>query len=1162
MSDGATETQETTAASKGLAVADFSVADAPVAGHVHHVEISAEAAQAAHKRPATGILHKSKQVGKRAGRAGLALILSLLVAAALLILAVLALTGKPLGLPIWAVAEIESRSNEMLSEAMPGITLSLGAVELVIDEDWTPRLRLEDLRLLQDSQRTLLALPDLRLSFDAQALVKHQVLRPASLRLIGGELRLRRLQDGSLDLELGSNGTTPPIHGISDLFALIDQALAVPVLSHLSLIQAEAASVTLSDARLGRVWTMGDGRLRLENRADALAAEFGMTLVGGGQAPAQALLTLVRPRGESVVRVSATVTDVAAADIAAQTPVLGWLGPLDSPISGRIIAEVNEDGLTTLDSELTLGKGALKPGPEAQPIGFDQAQLSLGYQPQTGRLQINALSVESQTLRLKADGHAYPIDGEGAILTGPLGSRLPQGFLGQVRITEAQIDPEGLFERPLVFTEGALETRLMLDPFRLEIGQVSLIEQAGSRLTLKGHAEAGPVGGWSVAMDVGLDHIAHDRLLQLWPQTAVPRTRDWVGQNVAKGKLTDVTAALRLSPGKEPQLSLNYDFEGAEARFLRTLPPITQGYGRQSIEGLTYTLVMDGGQIQAPLGGTINIAGSVFSVPNITEKPAQAEIHLRTDSSMTAALSLLDLPPFNFMAKAGRTPEMGEGRAKIETMLHVPLLRKVALSDVHYDVKGELLQLTSDRLVPKKVITADRLELRADPKGLTISGPGKIGKVPFDVTYHQGFGPSEKGKSQVTGNVTLSPATVEEFGLGLPQGMVSGSGQAQVQIDLQRGEPGKLQLTSDLRNITLSLPPVGWSKPANQAGKLEVQATLTQPPQIERLALSGGGLEAQGVVELAPEGGLKRARFGRVSLGGWLDAPVDLLGRGLGKPADIVVQGGSIDLRNLPALGGAKSQGGQATQGDIAVTLDRLRVAEGIFLSRFNGSFSQRGGFNGDFQGLLNGQVPVTGSVVPSRNGPAVRLRSHQGGEALRAVDIFKSARGGELDLQLTPRGAKRHYDGHATISNFRVRDASVLAELLSAVSVVGLLEQLNGEGILFYEGDAKFVLTPQAIEITEAAATGSSLGVSLSGLYATRTKQLALRGVVSPVYLLNGIGAALTRRGEGLFGFDYEVTGRSDALRVSVNPLSILTPGMFRDIFRRPAPVLRQAPK
>jgi hypothetical protein len=62
-------------------------------------------------------------------------------------------------------------------------------------------------------------------------------------------------------------------------------------------------------------------------------------------------------------------------------------------------------------------------------------------------------------------------------------------------------------------------------------------------------------------------------------------------------------------------------------------------------------------------------------------------------------------------------------------------------------------------------------------------------------------------------------------------------------------------------------------------------------------------------------------------------------------------------------------------------------------------------------------------------------------------------------------------------------------------------------------------------------------------------------QGVVSPIFLLNGIGSFLTRPGEGLIGFNFTLRGPADSARVAVNPLSALTPGMFRDIFRRPPP-------
>ena len=80
-------------------------------------------------------------------------------------------------------------------------------------------------------------------------------------------------------------------------------------------------------------------------------------------------------------------------------------------------------------------------------------------------------------------------------------------------------------------------------------------------------------------------------------------------------------------------------------------------------------------------------------------------------------------------------------------------------------------------------------------------------------------------------------------------------------------------------------------------------------------------------------------------------------------------------------------------------------------------------------------------------------------------------------------------------------------------------------------------------------------MGISADGLYDMQARQLDLQGVVSPVYFLNGIGSILTRRGEGLFGFNYRMAGPAADPSVRVNPLSILTPGAFRQIFRRAPP-------
>lgn len=1074
------------------------------------------------------------------------LLLSLAALAALAGFGVMGLTGKTLRLPVWAVVEVETRLNRALA-GVGDTALSLGAIEITVDADWVPRLRLQDLVLAHPGGGTILTLPEMRVAFDSGALAQGQV-RARSLVLVGGRINLRRDAEGRFDLDLGAGAAGLRLGSLAEVLDAVDAAVALPALSYLRRIDAQALTLTLQDARAHRAWQVGDGRLTLENRDRELAMELGFSLASEGLAPAQATLTFVTRKNSPEARIRATVAGVSARDIAAQAPPLAWLGVLDAPISGQFATALDSRGrIGMLQAELTLAAGALHPNAETLPIPFDRAALSLNYDPARERINLTGVTVESPQLRLAANGH---VDVPGAA------RGLPEAFVAQMRFSDVKVDPEGMFVEPVTFSEGALDLRLRLDPFRVEVGQLALVED-GQRLVAAGRVAAEPTG-WNLALDLHLDAIRHDRLLALWPVALVPRTRAWLVDNVQEGLLSDVRAALRLTPEAEPKLALGYEFAGVDVHFIKTMPPIRQGHGYATIDGATYTMVLDQGQVTPPQGGVIDMAGTVFSVLDILQRPPQAEIHLRTDSSLTAALSLLDEPPFGFMKKAAREVDLGEGRARIDSVVRMPLKDRILLEDLSYQVTGRLTDVRSDVLVPGRVLTAPALTLTASRAGMAIAGAGKLGAVPFEVTYTQGFGPEAQGRSAVAGTVELSPLAVTEFGLGLPEGMVRGSGLGQIALALEHDQPPRLTLTSDLRGIALHLPEVGWAKPANATGRLLVEARLGTPPVVDRLEVEARGLRATGSVILRASGGLEVARFDPFRVGDWLDAAVELTGRGPGRNVDVALTGGRLDLRRMTL--GARAGGGDAGS-DLQVALDRVTVSDGIALTGLRGSFSPRGGFNGSFVAKVNDTAVVQGTVAPSKAGSAVRITSQDAGAVLAAAGIFTTARGGALDLSLIPTGPEGYYTGSAKATDLRVVDAPVLAALLSAISVVGILEQLNGDGLVFSQADADFRLTPEAVEVTRGAAVGLSLGVSMAGLYYINDQRLRLQGVVSPFYLLNGIGAILTRRGEGLFGFNYKLRGTADAPRISVNPLSILTPGMFREIFRRPPPTIKDAP-
>jgi hypothetical protein len=126
---------------------------------------------------------------------------------------------------------------------------------------------------------------------------------------------------------------------------------------------------------------------------------------------------------------------------------------------------------------------------------------------------------------------------------------------------------------------------------------------------------------------------------------------------------------------------------------------------------------------------------------------------------------------------------------------------------------------------------------------------------------------------------------------------------------------------------------------------------------------------------------------------------------------------------------------------------------------------------------------------------------------------------------------------------------------------VVGLLQQMEDEGIHFETITGSGKIRRNGIQVDQLSAVGASMGLTLNGWYEPKAKTVDFEGVITPIYIVNGAFQAILgklfgrEKGEGLFGFTYTIKGNADAPKVAVNPLSILAPGVFREIFRRDPP-------
>ncbi len=1079
--------------------------------------------------------------------------------------------GGKLQVPEWVRAEIERK----IEAQTPGLDVGFEQLSLVVEQGWQPRVQLSGVTLSMGDGRTRLTLADMSARMAMEPLLLGR-LQPREIALSGVHLRVRRNADGAFDVLShtggmaaegglsgqdaaaatpgGNGGATGAANGDQDAGALeagrdlveaLDEfkaLLGTEALARLTRIDGQGLTMVYEDLRAGRRWSLDGGRLSLDRDGAGLRIGGDFALLGGRSyatvIETSYTTTLDSPSGQFAL----SVQDMPAADLATQSPALAWLGVLDAPLSGALRVGFDETGAVgPLNATLQIGAGVLQPTQGTRPVPFNAARTYFTYDPASQSLRFSELSVDSRWVRLEGDGELK--------LTGAEGG--PVALVGQLRATDVVADPADLFPEPVHLEGAQLDLRLQLDPFRLSLGALTL-RQGAERMVLRGDMAA-DASGWGLHLDGHMDAIQARDLLPYWPPSAVGKTREWIDQNVQDGLLENLQLGVRASEGGKPDIYLGFEFRDLTARFLKTLPPVTGARGHASLLRNRFVIEATEGQVAAPKGaGTaapVDIAGTSFVVADVTEKPSIGTVHLRTQSALRDTLALLDEEPFRFLSKAGKPVDLAEGEAAVQADITFPLIKRLPLEEVKLSLNAALRDVASDQLMPGRMLRAQSLSVTGDTGTLRIAGAGTLDGVAFDGAWNTALGAGATG-SEIDAVVTLDDRFAGAFLAGMPEGTMTGAGSGQLHVDLPKGGVPSFRLTSDLRGVGLRIDGIGWRLGEAATADLAVSGTLGTPVSIDGLHLEAPGLSADGRIELTSAGKLEAARFERVRVGRWLDAPVVLSARAEGQAPGVAINGGSLDLRHLPVL-----PTGGGSGGPVSARFDRLTVTNSLRLDGFDGDFSTVGGITGAFTGRVNGGPAVQGRVIRDGGDEVVRIDAANAGDVIAAAGLLSKGRGGALALELRPTGEKGNFDGKLVVKDLSIQDAPAMAALLSSISVVGLVEQMAGQGILFSDVEADFRLTPDMLYLRKSSAIGASMGISMDGTYDLGAKTMNMQGVVSPFYVLNGIGAFLTRKGEGLFGMNFTLNGPASAPKVGVNPLSLLTPGMFREIFRRPAP-------
>lgn len=946
------------------------------------------------------------------------------------------------------------------------------------------------------------------------------------------------------------------------------------------------ASLAVTDEITGTHWAAKDADFELTRQPGGgvkAALSINAALPGGVAWTVSAEAAM--PVGDAGFEVRVKTGDVTLSQIAA-APELAPLRPLQFPVRAQAHFLVGKGGLAgPVQAWLTAGPGRLVlPGWETNPGKFGGAEASLLIDVAARRGQILGLS-------LKGDSKGE-FNGAFALGQDPSGAEaVAVGLRGR----KIRLDLPAVFDRAL-----RLDT---VDFSGVVGGQGMRIDKAALslntfKISLSGSIRESAVSP-AIQLDGGFSGLTVDELKSVWPKFVSPNARAWVVGKISKAKMPSGVIKVALAADSivdnvipDEGLTITFPFEDMDSDYLDGLPPLTNARGVATLRGDTFEVSAEEGVI-----GPVKLRNGKVFIPQLHLTGTVAAISGEVSSSMTNIMTLLDAPRLGYPKRFGLKPADVKGSADVQFTFNVPTLRDLKAEEVGIKVTGTTKGLAVALTDSLRIDDGD-LSVDITGEGLVASGNSRVNSVPMKLTWSENFNPQGRPSTTIESEAVLDDAMRSRLGLDF-QPYVQGPVKVSAGFSGSGANLDMATIMLDFDRARINAPELNWT--AGPGNKVIATAKLSLKTKgvviMNDLRAVGGEVSAIGRLIIGG-GAIREAAFEQVRLGPLNDFAIVaktpeigeqlyvVTGRALDASALIsnIDSGASID----PKTRIKRPYNISATVQQVSLRGDAL-LQNVIFRNKTDGirmkTLDVAAGFPGG--GTLRADL------VPLPDGQRrLRVTSTDAGKLVRALTGFRSILGGAItlhaDLPRLPRPGDlselavdppARYQGAVKIDNFKVIDQPFLARLFAAGSFGGLGDLLSGEGIGFTKLDGTFVGLGDVVRVADGRASGTSVGVTFQGKFDRTTTNVDFDGTLVPLYGLNSmfediplVGDILTsRKGEGIIGFTYEVAGKTDNLDIMVNPLSMLTPGIFRRIFqagrnpdegRRAAPGARPNPQ
>lgn len=961
----------------------------------------------------------------------------------------------------------------------------------------------------------------------------------------------------------------------------------------------EATLTFVSGARKTR-WTIPQLAVDLEHRRQRSVVSGNATIASPRGPWTLTFLTEDHDDGTDrrSLAVRSSVRGLVPAALAEALPDLPVLSFIDMPLSVDATIDLAQDGAVrdaTLAVEVGRGQLLNVSGVDV-PVAVDAGLLKFRFDGPAGRLVLEPSTIVAGASRATLVGELTAKTGEDSRRVWPFKISARDGVLGAQEFGLEPAPIERLSMEGHVLPADGL--------VRIDSG---VFKAAGAELGLKGDV-AFKATTAAARLEGQMSPMTATALKTVWPKALAPGARIWVGEhlraaNIKGGTLRwttgmspDTQVAMHARPEETNRFSLAIEASEVQMAPIDGGPVIDAPRVLTRLEGHNLEINIPDSSVGLPSGRRVPLKGTRFVIEDVRPEFPQGEVTLRVAAPLGPVLELADQPPFDLLKQAGFKLDGAEGKVDAQLKVGWQLTPKVDPADVRVEGKGRISDGRMKQLGGAWDVQGVSVAFDIGEKAADATGDMLVAGVPVKLAWQRIFGaPADK---QPPLRLTAKVDNADRNQLGLDVNHII-QGDVPIEVTVTRGNQGEsnVRFRADLTGAELGFDSIAWKKPSGRAANLQCDVVrgTKHKTELQGFKLAGDDIAIEGWAALGVDNRLREFHFKDFSLN--VVSRLDV--QGALRPDnvwDIKARGPTFDgrdfFRALFQVGQlAESHGKQMKPRagiDLAAEIDTVLGFSETSLRTLKLKLSRRGDKLAvlDARGTLDGGKPLVVEMrVPATNAPRMLLAdSTDAGQAFRLVGFYPNVQGGRVRLEVNVDGSgSAEKTGILWVDNFRILGDPVISEVVGSVDtsrpaietgkrgkpkVVRETLDFDAMKAPFQVGHGQFVLKDSYVK-------GPLLGATLRGKVDYNGKSIDIGGTYIPLQGLNNmlgeipvIGQILSGpRGEGIFGITFAIQGAMADPQVIVNPLSMVAPGIFREIFQmsnpdtavRPLPAARQ---